>query len=50
MQAMGGQQPSSESQDTMNRVLTALQNIRAVGSFGVNDPNGVEQRFLIKIQ
>jgi hypothetical protein len=50
MQAMSGQQPTAESQDTVNRVLAALQNIGAVGSFGVNDPNGVEQRFLIKIQ
>lgn len=50
LQQMGGHQPSPESQDTLNRVLAALQNVQAVGSFGVNDPGGVEQRFLIKIQ
>ncbi len=50
LQQMGGQQPSPESQDTLNRVLAALRNVQAVGSFGANDPGGVEQRFLIKIQ
>jgi hypothetical protein len=50
MQQMSGKQASPESEDMMNRVLAALKNIQAVGSFGVNDPGGVEQRFLIKIQ
>jgi hypothetical protein len=50
LQQMGGQNPSPESQDTLNRVLAALTNLQAVGSYGVNDPGGVEQRFLVKIQ
>jgi hypothetical protein len=50
LQQMGGQQPSPESQDTLNRVLAALTNLEAVGSYGVNDPGGIEQRFLVKIQ
>ncbi len=50
LQQMGGQHPSPESQDTLNRVLAALTNLQAVGSYGVNDPGGVEQRFLVNIQ
>ncbi|MFN2432662.1 MAG: DUF3352 domain-containing protein [Gemmatimonadota bacterium] len=49
-QQMSGQQPAAETQDTVTRVVNALKNIQAVGSYGMTDERGVEQRFLIRIQ
>ncbi|MBA3556891.1 MAG: DUF3352 domain-containing protein, partial [Gemmatimonadales bacterium] len=46
-QQMSGQQPGIQAQDS---VLAALKNIEAVGTYGLNDGGGVEQRFLIRIK
>lgn len=43
-------QASPGAQDTLTRVIEALKNVQAVGSYGVNDPQGVEQRFLVKVR
>ena len=48
-QQMAGQAPAG-GQDTWTRVLEALKNLQAVGTYAVGDREGLEQRFLARIQ
>ena len=47
-QQMG--QASGPSQDTVTQVISALKNLQSVGTYGVGDSGGFEQRVLVKIQ
>jgi Protein of unknown function (DUF3352) len=49
-QQMRGQGAAAGTEDTVARVIAALRNIESVGAYGVGDGEGVEQRFLVRIQ
>ncbi|MBA2564388.1 MAG: DUF3352 domain-containing protein [Gemmatimonadetes bacterium] len=48
-QQMSGQ-ASAQTQDTMTKVIEAFKNVQSVGSYGVSDDGGVEQRFLVRVR